>query len=215
MTNKEIRAEAWESLKGNWGIAIVVIMIANAVNVIPSIAQKSTEGTDIYIFVFLAATLFNLLIQTPLSFGMMMFFLKLIRNESPSIDSLAEGFRRWGKVVLLILLMGIKILAWTLLLIIPGIVAALNYSQSFFILYDNPDMSVSEAIKESIRLMNGKKWKLVGLGLSFIGWLLLGVLTCCIGLLWVLPYMYTAYACFYQDLIDSDKKSIIPEPVQN
>ncbi len=215
MTNKEIRAEARESLKGNWLIAIVVVVIVMVVSMVFSIAQKLTEGTDIYIFVSLAVTLFNLLIQTPLSFGMMVFFLKLIRNESPSIDSLAEGFRRWGKVVLLTLLVLIKVLAWTLLLIVPGIVASLNYSQSYFILYDNPDMSVSDVIKESIRLMHGKKWKWFVLGLSFIGWSLLGVLTCCIGLLWVIPYMYTAYACFYQDLIASDKKSIIPEPVQN
>jgi uncharacterized membrane protein len=89
---------------------------------------------------------------------------------------------------------------WALLFIIPGIIAQIGYSQVWFILAEDDQISPNDALKKSKKMMYGYKMQFFLLGLSFIGWLLLAILTCGIGLLWVVPYMQTANAKFYEDL---------------
>ncbi len=91
-------------------------------------------------------------------------------------------------------------LLWTLLLIIPGIIAALGYAMTFFILADNPDMEGLSAITKSKELMRGHKWRLFCLGCRFIGWSLLGVLSLGVGFLWIVPYFQTCLTISYEDL---------------
>ncbi len=78
--------------------------------------------------------------------------------------------------------------------------AALAYSQTFFILADHPDVRALEAIQLSKHLMTGCKWKKFCLGWRFIGWALLAVFTCGIGVLWLYPYIMTSNAHFYDDI---------------
>lgn len=78
--------------------------------------------------------------------------------------------------------------------------AAFAYSQTFFILADRPETSAYQAIQFSTQMMIGFKWKKFCLGCRFIGWILLSILTCGIGILWVFPYMTTANAHFYDDI---------------
>jgi uncharacterized membrane protein len=92
------------------------------------------------------------------------------------------------------------ILLWTLLLIIPGIVAALSYSQTFFILSENPKRGGQDVIRKSKTMMKGNRWKLFCLFWRFFGWCLLGILSLGIGFLWILPYLQTSLARFYDDL---------------
>lgn len=75
------------------------------------------------------------------------------------------------------------------------------YSMSWFILADNPDMPATEARKRSIAMMRGNKWRLFCLDFSFIGWMLLCILTLGILTFWIMPYVQTARAEFYQDLL--------------
>ena len=97
---------------------------------------------------------------------------------------------------------------WSLLFVIPGIIATYSYSMSFYILRDNPDMDANAARKASIEMMKGNKWKLFCLELSFIGWMLLSMLTFGILLLWVGPYMETAKAAFYEELKAKQQNNI-------
>ena len=69
--------------------------------------------------------------------------------------------------------MSIFIMLWTILLIVPGIIATLRYSQAFYILADDPSKGVMQCLKESKEMMKGNKAKLFCLELSFIGWCLL------------------------------------------
>jgi uncharacterized membrane protein len=98
------------------------------------------------------------------------------------------------------LLMGVYTLAWTLLLIIPGIIKSFSYALTPFILTDKPELSANEAIELSMKMMDGHKLDLFILYLSFIGWYLLSFLTLCIGMLWVMPYQYTTMVAFYEDV---------------
>jgi uncharacterized membrane protein len=103
--------------------------------------------------------------------------------------------------LILYIINNVFIALWSLLLVIPGIVKAYSYSMSFYILADNLGLAANDARKQSMVLMHGNKWRLFCLHLSFIGWLLLSGITFGILLLWVIPYMQTATAEFYQDLI--------------
>lgn len=70
----------------------------------------------------------------------------------------------------------------------------------FMILAEYPEMRVIDALRSSANLMRGHKWQLFCLQFSFIGWIFLGALCCGIGVLFVLPYIYTAEAAFYDDI---------------
>lgn len=81
--------------------------------------------------------------------------------------------------------------------------ASLLYSLTSYIAYDNTEMSASEIVKESAKLMRGNRCKIVLLELSFIGWAILATLTFGIGYLWLIPYMRIAGVCFYDRLLQS------------
>jgi len=83
---------------------------------------------------------------------------------------------------------------------IPAMIAQLRYSMTYFVINDIPGIGPLEAIRQSTRMMSGNKWKLFCLQWRFFGWTLLCILTFGIGLLWLLPYMMTSMACFYDDL---------------
>lgn len=128
-----------------------------------SIVQKLPYGGGIY----------QLIIGGPLELGFTIFLLTFFRKRKIDNTLLFEGFSRFGKAMLLLVLMSVKIMLWSLLLVIPGIIAAFRYSQAFYVLADNPDMSVSQCIKESCRIMAGNKGRYFYLQLTFIGWYIL------------------------------------------
>lgn len=101
----------------------------------------------------------------------------------------------WG-----MLLAAIFTFLWTLLLIIPGIVKSFSYAMTKYILEENPELSANEAIDRSRAMMRGHKFDLFWLYLSFIGWVILSIITCGIGFIWLVPYMETAEAAFYEEV---------------
>lgn len=133
--------------------------------------------------------------------GWSIIYLRLVReSQKPRIETLFEGFNNFKSAFVLNLLIGVFVFLWSLLFIIPGIIAGISYSQAFFILVDEPEIGAYEAIKKSKQMMMGKKGKYFMLSLSFLGWALLCVVTLGIGFLWLAPYMQTTFAQFYQDI---------------
>lgn len=106
----------------------------------------------------------------------------------------------FGEAFLLNLRITLRILGWTLLLIIPGIIAGYRYSQAFYIMAENPGLGSGECIERSKAMMQGNKWKLFCLQLSFIGWFFLTLITLGIAGLWLSPYMAVAETFFYRDV---------------
>lgn len=135
----------------------------------------------------------------PLAYGLYCFFLGISRDEPVTNGNLFDGFKDFKRIFLTTLLQNIYTLLWTLLLIVPGIIKSYSYAMTPYVLKDNPELSNNAAIEESMRMMEGKKMKLFLLDLSFIGWAILSVLTLCIGFLFLIPYIYTARAHFYED----------------
>ncbi len=86
---------------------------------------------------------------------------------------------------------------WSFLFVIPGIVKGLEYSLIPYLMAENPNLSKDRVFEISKKTMDGEKWNLFVLQLSFIGWNLLGMLACCVGIYFVVPYEQATYAEFY------------------
>lgn len=103
-------------------------------------------------------------------------------------------------------------------ILIMGVAIALNvfvsyrYVFCYMILAEYPQMSVIDAIRNSARLMQGNKWRLFCLNISFIGWYLLGAMACGIGLLWVIPYVNAAQTEFYSDIANRSAAKYVDFP---
>jgi uncharacterized membrane protein len=185
--NVVLMKQAREALKGKWGLAIgvvvVYILLVGAIQVIPVIGAIG-----------------SLIIGGPLVLGVATFALSLSRNQNPRFEQMFEGFNRFGIALGTYLLIALFVILWCLLLIVPGIIAALSYSMTFFILADDNSVKAMEAIDKSKKMMYGYKAKLFRLFLRFFGWGLLCILTLGIGLLWLIPYMQITMAKFYDDV---------------
>ncbi|MCC2865413.1 DUF975 family protein [Ihubacter massiliensis] len=126
-------------------------------------AQKISTMSGVYIF----------LVTGAFTLGLTIFFINLFRARQLDVAQVFSGFEQFFKALGLMFMVGLFTFLWTLLLIVPGIIAAIRYSQAFFILADDPNKGIMECINESKWLMNGNKAKYFCLQLSFIGWLLL------------------------------------------
>ena len=138
-------------------------------------------------------------------FGIHSYFLKISRNEEVKWEELFSKTKLFVPALLITLLVSIFVGLWTLLFIVPGIIAAISYSQVYFVKLDNPDMEVMDVLRKSKEIMNGHKMDYFVLQLSFIGWALLGILTLGILYLWLIPYMSVTEANFYNELVKKTK----------
>lgn len=101
--------------------------------------------------------------------------------------------------------MDLKTLLWSFLLIVPGVIKAYEYSMIPYLLAENPNLSADEVFSLSKQMTTGQKMDLFVLDLSFLGWIILGLICCGIGVLFVLPYPQATRAEVYLILRDSVK----------
>jgi uncharacterized membrane protein len=148
------------------------------------------------------STLVSILLIMPLSLGYANAMRRLLVHQEDELisNTIRIAFRNYWHKVWGLLWMTILIFLWSLLLIVPGLIKSFSYAMTPFILEDNPELSGVEAIHRSRMMMKGHKFDLFWLWLSFIGWFLLSILTCGIGFLWLVPYMETAQAAFYEEV---------------
>ncbi|NOU48120.1 MAG: DUF975 family protein [Bacteroidales bacterium] len=184
---------AKESLSGQWGLAIgafiIYFLVVGAIQV-PSIF-------------FPATGLLSLIIAGPMAVGVSYFSLSLSRRQQANVGQIFSGFYNFGNTLGAYLLMVLFVLLWSILLIIPGIIAAFSYSMTFFIMAEDTSISPMQALDKSKAMMNGYKAKLFRLYLRFLGWALLCVLTLGIGYFWLIPWIQVTFAKFYDDIKDN------------
>ena len=132
--------------------------------------------------------------------GLIFIFWDVLKEGRVEFNTIFEPFKDWKRYLGGILQVYVYVLLWSLLLYIPGIIKAISYSQTFFIMRENPGMSGERAIQQSMKMMHGHKMDLFLLNLSFIGWILLGMVTFGIAYLWIYPYSYTTQAAFYEEV---------------
>lgn len=228
MVYSDIRAEARDRLRGNWAQSIGVALVASLLGgTVTSASSGSSAGSgssfnfnagdlqqmpEIVSTIVLAVVgvvalmaLAQFIIGGTIQLGYASYLLRQNRRQDPRFSDLFSEFYRFGRGFAQKFLVGLYTLLWTLLFVIPGIVKGFSYAMTPFILADYPEMTANEAITASRKLMDGHKWELFVLGLTFIGWQILCALTLGIGLLWLIPYQNAAYAAFYREITSGQK----------
>ena len=132
--------------------------------------------------------------------GYAKFNLNLVDKKNAAFETLFEYFSRWKTTTIARLLRALYVFLWSLLFIIPGIVAGFSYAMTDYILAEDPELTADEAISQSKSIMMGNKWRFFCLQFSFIGWDILATLAFGIGHLWLTPYKQAAYAAFYREV---------------
>ena len=195
MLAKDYRLKAWQKMSGKWGTLAVMMLIFSLIMG----AVDSLSAVDPYILGSVVSVA-TLLLLGPFDLSWAYVSQNVQQGKNVEIADLFFGFKNFVQAFVLELVNGILIFLWSLLLIIPGIIKMFSYSMSFFILNENPQISFSDARKKSIEMMDGYKWRLFCLYFSFIGWILLCILTLGILFFWIGPYMQVAKAEFYANL---------------
>ena len=215
MDSAAYRQIARDRLSGNWGNAILAAFLAallggvvtgSSVNLNVNLDQQSIDTLSAgvrQLLAYLAGIgsvlgFVHFIIGGVIRQGYCQYLLKQYDGQNPEVNDLFSQFHHFGKAFLLQLLTTLFTILWTLLFIIPGIIAGYRYSMAPFLMLEYPDLTPREALRASSNLMDGYKWNLFCLEVSFIGWAILNVFTLGIGSLWLNPYMNVSRAAFYR-----------------
>lgn len=244
-SSAELKQMARDNLAGKWGIAVgftvleILLTIALSIITTPFSVNSTPIGLAIYLLVSL---ILGLLIGL-ISAGSCYFYLNICRGREYGIGDLFAAFKMHPDRFLIVslILTGVQYifeipvliasftvtnenmlyfniinLICTIAACIVSIILSLHFALSTYLLLDFPEMGAIASMKLSTKLMRGNKGRYFYLCFSFLGWTLLAVLSCGIGLLWVYPYSSMTYTYFYTDVLeqlDDHKKyaSIDPE----
>ena len=260
--SSNLRALGRNALAGKWQSAIIAVIVYTLCVQLPPAILNTLFGVDMgelysmnmgysynvgvdgYSTVYNSmpaysplSGIYSLLVTGAMDLGLTLFFLAMFRRQIVGIGDVFLGFERYGKALGLFLFQGLFIVLWSLLFIVPGIIAAIRYSQAFFILADDPNKGIRQCMDESKMMMRGNKAKYFCLSLSFIGWAILAsipagvlsgisealylsgfmtVLFDIVGALCMAPviaYIYSTQAGFYEILAGHLIKETQPAPI--
>lgn len=217
MKYSDYRRLGRKALEGNWGLSIFVSFVAaifgglcHNINSgitytfnpsdISKLSSNPQQAKAIITTLIISFLLIRLILGGTVLLGHCTFLLKQYDRKGPTFGDLFSQFHRYSDGLCLNLLTSIYTILWTLLFIIPGIIASYSYAMAPFILAENPEYTPTEAIEASKKLMLGHKRDLFILELTFLGWEILSVLTAGIGLLWLNPYKAATRVAFYRDI---------------
>ena len=227
-TNTEYKNAALAALKGNWAKAVLASVVVIAImylglgpylshyfkmqhfmaeNLVsagdPSLMmdpeyQALTAKTMLWWGFYL---LFAIFVIQPMSVGFDNASLRLLRFGENDIlgNTWQIATKKYWRKVWGMFLMGFYIFLWSLLFIIPGIILIVGLMMASYILKDDQEISAMDALKKSWELTKGHKMKLFWLGFSFIGWIILSLMTLGIGFFFLVPYMDTTFAHYYEE----------------
>lgn len=204
-TITEVKKRAWGGLKNYYGKAILsclVCLLMGALSFIPYLLAVMVVA--ICVCLSPAAPFLGLIVSgfygNILDAGLNNYFLRSIRKgESAPVSTVFSGFTsgHYGNSGKIFSFRNLFQFLWLLLLIVPGIVKAYEYRMIPYLVADYPEKSQDEIFSMSKKMMTGNKWRTFLFELSFIGWILLGILTLGLGLLFLFPYLEAAYAELY------------------
>ena len=201
MNNSEIRNVTKEVLKGKYKNVILPFLLATLLLSLTQQQELYSSAYEAYglNYVFTIGSL-ALFIQGPISIGLATYSLSIANEKEYSYTQIISAFKHFFKALILVLLFTVSFAIGILLLIIPGIIVALMFSQIFYITAENPQIGVMDAFKKSASLMKNKKLQYLGLILRYSLFFILGVFTLGIWWLWLIPQAYVSFAIFYKEL---------------
>lgn len=205
-TRAELKARAKETLKGKYWYAFGFSILTAVITGIPScittpLQQMAGENISLAFLAVILAWAGILFVTIPLGVGSTRFFINIAKGREPQVYDLFYVYKHGlGNTILTGLLESIYIFLWSLLFIIPGIIKTYQYFMIEYMLAENPNFNRKRAFEITKTAMSGNKWKAFVLGLSFIGWELLCILTLGIGFFFLAPYISSTMAHYYLDL---------------
>lgn len=214
--NVDLMTSARECLKGRWNllikattiyllIEIFSIFIAwNTDLIIPITKNSSVWGNLVNTIFSIGNFVTLLLINGPMMIGFSFFCLSISRQEDAKLSQIFYGYKIFNKSVILTFLVNLLIFLWSLLLLIPGIIAELSYAMAPLILIEDNTITPLEAIRKSKKMMDGYKGKIFGLYFRFFLWFIFSILTFGIGFFWTIPYFYVSLWKFYEDIKENE-----------
>ena len=194
ITNHDIREAARASLQGRWTNAVVTTLVFAILSCLLSLIPYAT-------------VLISLLVVTPLGYGLTYAsYLYFQKKDDNMLDNMFKyGFNSsYLKYIVVALLSFVLVMIGLCLLVVPGIILSIGFVLVPYLLVERPELSSTEILMESWNMMKGHKAQFFWLMLSFIGWMLLCVLSLGIGYFWLAPYMYMAQNKFYEELTKVD-----------
>ena len=234
MEASHIRARAREKLAGNWALSIAVAAVAcllggmlTGSSFLPTISAELAarfpalqelsdflrKGLTIGRFTlgFREGTLglAAFVLGGVLELGYARFLLNQHDGRDAQFSDLFSQFHRFGPGFVQYFLRALYTALWSLLLVIPGIMASLSYAMTPYLMAENPDLSPSEAIEASKDLMDGHKMDLFLLNLSFIGWAILAGISGNLGYLLLNPYENAAHTVFYRQILSEYRQKLV------
>lgn len=212
---REYRQMAWDTTalrRGDLvllmlGIFFVPLVVIGAFSAIGTFCTNFALTNNLFIGLITCA-------MVVLEFAFSGVLLSLVRREEvgnslwdETCALVKKHFKNYllSYIVMMVIVVALSIITFG----IAGIIFGLAYAMVPFIIKDHPEMSPTEVLRASRMMMRGHKWDLFCLMLSYIGWILLCILTCYILALWVSPAMMAAQAHFYED-IKGEETEVIP-----
>lgn len=191
MNRAELKMNAKLQIKGKIGILFLIMLIIGAI---------SGAAGAVLSCIPVAGPIASMFVTAAFSLSTIRVYQTVCRYETPEVNDAFYGFSDFWSAFKVTFLVGLFTFLWSLLFIIPGIVKGYSYSMSLLILEENKGMPALECINRSKEMTNGHKMELFVLQLSFLGWILLGMITLGIAYIWILPYYNATYVNAYNSL---------------
>ena len=172
-------------LKPFWPLSVVVCLVYGLLVGIPSELNSYGEWLSI-------------LLAGPLQLGLCIYFLKISNGIDPSFFDLFEGFKPLLNVLFVFIIVNVLTILGLIFFIVPGIIVSLGFSMTYYIIAEQPEISINEALELSWKMMDGNKMELFNLHLRFLPWYLLGLLLFVIGVFFVIPWHNLTIASSYK-----------------
>jgi uncharacterized membrane protein len=198
-----IKDEGKVKIKGNYSTAIELLAITLVMSIICQLMHE--DGQKYYWIIFVV----NILVSALVQMAEARFYMDITKgNSNNRTDNYIKfGSTHFVKALLLYLLTKLIVAIGLILLIVPGIIWSIKYRFVMYVLADDPEMSVTEALERSGQLTNGHKMDLFIFELSFIPWVLLAIVTFGIASLYAAPYSKSSTAVYYNRLKNEYDKS--------
>ncbi|MDO4505556.1 MAG: DUF975 family protein [Spirochaetales bacterium] len=188
--SKSFKTSALAQLKGRWTVPCIATLILIAIFAIIGESSFLTDGT-------VGSILYTFISGVSVIAYTNIFVLLYLKTAQIRFADFIDGFSDFIRGFLGMLWMSLWIFLWALLFVIPAFVKFYAYSQMFFVLSDNPKIGVIKAMNISKVITKGHKADLFGLTVSFIGWYILGIISCGVLFVWITPYATMTFTNAY------------------
>lgn len=190
----QLMQKARTLLAPHWVLSIGVCLVYGLAVAVP--AELNSYGE-----------MLSFLLAGPLQLGLCFFFLNLVRGEETRFELLFEGFKPLLTVLLSYAIIAALTIVGLILLIVPGIIVALGFSMTYYVIADDPEITFQVALEQSWKLTDGYKMELLVLNLRFIPWYIIGLLCLIVGVFTVIPWHNTTLALYYEHLKEQQLSS--------